>query len=115
MNYVSTVYAAATTNGVDISNLEDPAKSLTGIKSIGGLLTSNSVNILNLVFIFTGLFFFANLILAGWDYMMSSGDPKRVAAASSRITNGFIGLIMTLMAFIIVRIVVSVLGLAPVI
>lgn len=113
MNIISTVYAA---EGVSISTLENPASKVPISTSISGLLTlTNGVNILNLIFLFVGLFFFVNLVMAGWDFMMSSGDPKKIAAATTRIQNGFIGLIMAFTAFIVVRIIVTMLGLGTLI
>ncbi|KKT86128.1 MAG: hypothetical protein UW84_C0016G0012 [Candidatus Collierbacteria bacterium GW2011_GWA2_44_99] len=38
-----------------------------------------------------------------------------VAAASVRITNGFIGIIMTLTAFVVVRIITTMLGLGTIV
>lgn len=116
MNIISTVYAATAADGVNISGLPNPAKNIPLTTNIGGLLTlSNGVNLLNLIFIIAGLFFFTNLVLAGWDFMMSSGDPKRISAATTRITNGFIGIIMSLTAFVVVRVIVMMLGLKPII
>lgn len=114
MNFISTVYAA---DDVSISTLYDPTGGKIPLTTtLSGLLTmSNGVNLLNLAFILVGLFFFYNLVMAGWDFMMSSGDPKRVAAASSRITNGFIGLIMAITAFVVVRIITKMLGLGDIV
>lgn len=109
MNNLFPVYAA---DGANISSLPNPATNIPLATNIAGLLTlSNGVNLLNLIFILTGLFFFTNLILAGWEFMMSSGDTKKISAASTRITNGLIGLVMTFTAFIVVRIITNMLGL----
>ena len=117
MNLISPIYAApAPAADVDISGLYNPASNIPLTTTLGGLLNlNNGVNILNLIFFFVGLFFFVNLILAGWDFMMSSGDPKKVAAASTRITNGLIGLIMAITAFVVVRIVTTMIGLPGII
>ncbi len=114
MNLISPIYAA---DDVSISTLYDPTGGKIPLNTtLSGLLTmSNGVNLLNLIFIFVGLFFFYNLVMAGWDFMMSSGDPKKVASASTRITNGFIGLIMAITAFIVVRIITQMLGLGIVV
>ena len=89
----------------------NPAPKLSGANTIGSLLTGGGFSLLNLIFVFVGLAFFTNLVMAGWDYMMSSGDPKKIAAATTRITNGFIGLIMAFTAFLVVRTIVELLGL----
>ena len=113
MNHSSLIYAA---DGANISGLPNPATNIPLTANLTNLLTlSNGVNLLNLIFILTGLFFFVNLILAGWEFMMSSGDPKKVAAASTRITNGFVGLVMAFTAFIVVRLITNMLGLGTII
>jgi hypothetical protein len=94
-----------------ISNIPNPATKLTGITNLGGLLSNKNFSIINFVFIIVGLLFFANLVLTGWEFMMSSGDPKKVQAASTRLTNGFVGLILAVLAFVIVRLVTNILGL----
>ena len=111
MTLISQVLAA----DVKISDLLapsiNPAPKLAGITNIGGILTGGGFNLINFIFIIVGLIFFANLIMAGWDFMFSSGDPKKVSAAGTRIVNGLIGLIMAFVAFVIVRLVTNVLGL----
>lgn len=105
MSLISSVFAA---DGVNISDLYDPTggKIAPG-SNLSALLSSN---LLNLLFVLIGVFFFFNIVMAGWDYMLSTGDPKKVQAASSRFLNGFLGLILALTAFIIVKIVASFVG-----
>jgi len=112
MKIISQVFAAA--GDTTISDLYNPAPLINNSPTfkLTDIFTSGGFNLFNLVFYLVGLFFFINLIATGWDYMMSSGDPKKVATASSRFTNGFIGLILTIAAFIIVRIVTQLLGLS---
>jgi len=75
-------------------------------------LKSGSTTILTFVFIIIGIYFFASLIIAGWAFMMSSGDVKKASAAAGNITNAFAGLIMVFTAFLIVRIITTALGIA---
>lgn len=99
-------------SNVNISGLYDPTQGKIPVNSsISDLLTKGGINLLNLIFVLVGLFFFVNIVLAGWEYMMSSGDPKKVTTATTRIQNGFIGLIMAITAFVVVRIVTTMLGL----
>lgn len=106
MQLISTVFAAAA-DEVDISNLPNPATKITGTN----LSAIFSENLLNIVFVIVGLIFFANVVMAGWDYMLSSGDPKRISAATTRLINSIIGLVLAMVAFVVVRIVLQVLGL----
>ncbi len=110
MPLIKSIVAA---DGVDISKLYDPTggKIAPG-SNLAKLLSGDNPgqSILNLVFTLIGVFFFFNIVMAGWDYMLSSGDPKKVQGASTRFLNGFIGLILALTAFIIVKIVTSFVG-----
>jgi hypothetical protein len=77
---------------------------------LDGSYTGRDV-ILNLIFISIGFIFFFGLVLAGWEYMTSSGDPKRIQGATTRFLNNLFGLLITFFALIIVRIALSILGL----
>lgn len=112
MTFINNALAISPT--VDISTLlNSPENPATNIKTVtlGGLLTGGGFNLIDFVFIIIGLIFFATLVMAGWDYMLSSGDPKKVAAATTRILNGVVGLIMVAVAFVIVRLITNFLGL----
>jgi TRAP-type C4-dicarboxylate transport system permease small subunit len=109
MLFTNAVLAA---DDAKISDLTNLAKTnIPTASNIGNLLTGAGFNLLDLIFVIVGLGFFTNLVMAGWDYMLSSGDPKKIAVATTRVTNGFIGLIMAITAFLVVRTVVQLLGL----
>lgn len=98
----------------EISTLDSPSTFFTASAGKTGtfsnLLKGGNVDIINLAFIGVGLVFFFNLIMAGWDYLLSSGDPKKAAVASARLTNGLTGLLMAFTAFLVVRIVTTILS-----
>ena len=100
-------------SGADISKLYNPAESKIKIGSALNSLFSK--DLINLVFVIAGLLFFASLVMAGWDYMMSSGDPKKVSSASTRFLNGFMGIAIAFFAFLIVNIITSMIGLGSLI
>jgi hypothetical protein len=104
-----TTYAA---EEAKISDLYNPADNFTpsSTSKLTDLINSSGFNIINLVFFIVGLLFFVNLVAAGWDFLLSSGDPKKVAVASSRLTNGLSGLAMAVSAYLIVKIVITILG-----
>jgi len=79
--------------------------------TIANILTGGGINLITLAFVIIGLLFMWNIIMAGWDYMMSSGDPKKVSSATSRFLNGFLGLAVAFFAFIIVNLVTNMIGL----
>lgn len=112
MLFIKEIIAADT---AEISKLSNPAGNVDKSGNLGKLLSGSGFNLFDLVFVLVGLAFFANLVMAGWDYMMSSGDPKKISSATSRITNGFIGLIMAMTAFLVVRTIVELLGIKGII
>lgn len=50
-------------------------------------------NILQVIVVLAGISFFIMFIVGGFQYLFSSGDPKKAAAASSTLTMAIIGLI----------------------
>lgn len=125
MSFVQSVYAVTIsghsaggiTDDANISGLLNavPGSKFTTTTNLAQLITGGGFNLLDLVFAIVGLAFFFNLVLAGWDYMMSTGDPKKVTAASSRFTNGLIGLVMAITAFLVVRTIGQVIGIPGII
>ena len=99
----------------NISNLPNPAPKVPLTSKITDLFSFQHFNLINFVFIIIGLIFFANLIMAGWEYMLSSGDPKKVQGATTRLINGLIGLIMAVVAFLIVRLITNILGIGTIV
>jgi TRAP-type C4-dicarboxylate transport system permease small subunit len=49
-------------------------------------------------------------IWAGYDFMMSEGNPEKIKSAQAKITSGIIGLVLLISAFLIVRVVELILG-----
>lgn len=96
---------------VSISTITGPAKNIQNDWKLTDLFSKGGFNLITFIYVIIGLVFFANLIMAGWEFMLSSGDPKKVQSATTRILNGFIGLILAVAAFIIVRLISQVLGL----
>ena len=46
-----------------------------------------------------------SIIIAGIKFLTSSGDEKKIASASSTLTYAIIGLAVTILAFVIIRVV----------
>lgn len=103
--------ALAISETVNISEINSSSTNIPNNFKLTDLLTKGGFNLIDFIFVLIGLLFFANLILAGWNYMLSQGDPKKAQVASSRIVNGMIGLIMAIAAYLIVRLISQVLGL----
>ena len=68
-------------------------------------------NVITFAFVLVGFYFMFNIISAGFEYVMSTGDPKKIAGATSRFMNGFIGIVIVLSAFMIVNLITSMIGL----
>lgn len=52
-----------------------------------------------------GLVFFIRLLIAGFSYMTSLGDPAKLQGASKELTNAAIGFFVVLTSFFIIQIV----------
>jgi hypothetical protein len=62
-------------------------------------------SILRVVFVVAGLWALINFILAGFEYMNSQGDPKKVSAAWQKIWMTLVGLIIIVASFLLAAIV----------
>ncbi|HKZ45535.1 MAG TPA: hypothetical protein VJ343_02410 [archaeon] len=79
----------------------------SGIDPGTGQLTGIFVlinSLLRIVFIGAGLWGLINVILAGFDFMNASGDPKKVASAWEKIWKTLVGLLIMVASFLIAAI-----------
>jgi len=60
-------------------------------------------NILQVIVGFAGLAFLVMFVMGGFQYLTSSGDDKKVAAASSTITMAVIGLVGIIVSWLIIK------------
>lgn len=67
------------------------------------------LNVLSDVFIVAGYLAIGFVIYGGMMYIMSSGEPGKIAKGKQILTSAVIGLIITLLATVIVNIIISVL------
>ncbi len=97
---------------VGISQQYNPATKFDISKlSVSYLITGGGFNIITFIFSIIGFVFLFNIIMSGWDYLTSNGDPKKISSATSRFLNGFMGLVIVFFAFIIVNIFTKMIGL----
>ncbi|HUC94591.1 MAG TPA: hypothetical protein VMR19_01110 [Candidatus Saccharimonadales bacterium] len=68
-------------------------------------------NILPYVFGAAAIALLIYLILGGFQFMTSRGDPKAAQGAQAKITNAVIGFVIVIFAYVIVRLLGTVLGL----
>ena len=58
-----------------------------------------------------GLVFFIRLLIAGFSYMTSLGDPAKLQGASKEVTNATIGFFVVLTSFFIIQIIETIFNL----
>lgn len=90
--------------------IDNPLNPLSGntnrdLASPGGGLINLLTNLIRLITIFAGLFALFNIILAGFDYISSQGDPKTIEAAKSKIMMSLLGIVIIVASFIITGLV----------
>lgn len=79
-------------------NVGNYPTSLTG-------LTLFITNIVRFAFLIAGIWAFFNFILAGYDFLGSNGDPKKITSATQRIWVSIIGLVLIVGSFILAAII----------
>ena len=67
-------------------------------------------NIFKLAGAIAGIFFVVQIILAGYGYLSSSGDPKKTEAAFAKIWQSLIGLLIVSGAFVLASFIGKILG-----
>ena len=90
------VYAQNIWSGNCVSNTD---KEVATIQGFGCLFE----NIAQVIVYFAGLAFFIMFIKGGFEYLTSSGDPKKTAKATSTLTVAIIGLVGVIASFLILK------------
>lgn len=105
------VLAAEPFNDATLTNLE---KNIGGFHFAGSsvsALINNSIGPVALIFYAIGFFMVLNIVSAGISLMTSAGDPAKVKAAQAKITNSLLGLGLAFIAYWVVQLAGSILGL----
>ena len=82
------------------SPIEGPSEITNKFPNLGAIVNEA----LKYLFPLAGLLLFINLILGGFQYLVSGGDQKAMSAAQGRITNSIIGFVILFVAYFIVQI-----------
>lgn len=99
---------------VNISDLYNPAtKYSSNSPTITQLITGGGFNILDVVFFIIAFIFFLNLIITSFGYIFGGDDPESLNKTNTRLLNGFIGLVIVLASFLIVKLITSMLNYDP--
>ncbi len=70
---------------------------------LGTPLGTVVTELLKYLFPFAGLLLFAYLIMGGFSYLTSGGDPKAMEQAKGKVTNAIIGFVIIFVAFWLVQ------------
>ena len=99
-----------------IQNITNPATlpHLAVGANIADILTRGPFSLVNLAFFIIGLGFFANLSMAAISYVFSEGSPDKISKVTSRIVTSLIGLTITFTSFVIIRLVLTIIGLGAI-
>jgi uncharacterized membrane protein len=91
------------------------AKNPDGTPVEGGVATISCIpiilsNLINAALIFSGIVAVIFIIIGGFKYIRSGGDPKQVDGARKTLTFAIIGLILVLLSFFILFMISSFTG-----
>jgi|SRR3989344_3877422 len=92
---------------INFGALENKATPNLGGTTFGSIITTLLTYILPLA----GMVLLLYLLFAGFQYLTSAGDPKKVEQAKERLTSALVGFVIVFAAYWIVQIVGTVLGL----
>jgi hypothetical protein len=99
---------------IDFDKVKVPASGgLVGSANAGSLTIGEIIGKVFTTYVFyaAGIALLLYLILGGFQFMLSRGDPKAAQAAQSKITNAVIGFVIVFLAYIIVQLVAQLFGL----
>ena len=92
---------------INFGDLEQKATPKLGGTDLGNIISE----LLPDIFQLAGIALLLYLLFAGFQYLTSAGDPKKVEQAKERLTSALIGFVIVFAAYWIVQIVGTVLGL----
>jgi len=75
------------------------------------LFTNNLIQtVFSIFFIVTAIYFAWYVIMAGYHFITSQGDPKRIESAKNEITYALVGVVVIFSIFAILKFIGSLLG-----
>jgi len=84
---------------------EEIKSPVTSYGDVGSGLPTFITNIVTVIFAAAGIFAFFNLMIAGFSYVTSAGDAKKIEAATASINMSLIGLVVMVAAAAVTGIV----------
>lgn len=67
-------------------------------------------NFISVILALAGIVLFLMLVVGGFRYLVSGGDPKAVEAARGTLTNAILGLVILVLAFLILVFIQEITG-----
>jgi hypothetical protein len=96
-------------HAVDWGNtLKGPNSDVATIQSLVPLLS----NIIAAISGFVGVVLFVMLVMGGFNFLLSGGDPKQLEKAKGTITSALIGLVVIICSYLILRTIETFTGLS---
>jgi len=71
------------------------------IQSLEGLFT----NVVGAIVALAGVALFVMFVIAGFSFLFSAGDPKKLEQARGTLTNAIVGLVIIVVAYLILRLI----------
>lgn len=84
---------------VDFDTFNQAIGLRADFKDLGSIISE----LLKYLFPFAGLLLFAYLVIGGFSFLTSGGDPKAMEQAKGKVTNAIVGFIIIFIAFWLVQ------------
>lgn len=84
---------------------------LSSVGAAASAFTTIISNIIGIMTVIAGIWFFFLLLIGAFGYLTAGGDPKKIESATKRIGNGLTGLIIVVLAYALVSLIGRILGL----
>ncbi len=94
----------------DVSGTCDMKKPPSDGNGLAGYVWTIVLNILYDITLLAGLTALILVIFGGYKYILSNGEPGKIAQAKTIITNAMIGLVIAILAAVIVNTILIVIG-----
>lgn len=88
----------------DIRDVFHPPRFIPDYRSVTGFGTLAS-DIIWILTVIVGVVAMIFIVLSGFKFVTSGGDPKKLAGAQSTLTYAIIGIVVTILAFVILQVV----------
>lgn len=77
---------------------KDGAATIKGLECAFG-------NFISVILALSGIVLFLMLVVGGFRYLVSGGDPKAVESAKGTLTQAIVGLVILVLAFLILKLI----------